>query len=63
MATKLDGLFTPGGRLVMGSLTEKDDKDYDGKAIPDEKQRYFFGVAVPKDAPGARGSHRLQRLL
>ena len=52
MATKLDGLFTPGGRLVMGSLTEKDDKDYDGKAIPDEKQRYFFGVAVPKDAPG-----------
>lgn len=52
MATKLDGQFIPGGRLVMGSLTEKDDKDYDGKAIPDEKQRYFFGVAVPKDAPG-----------
>lgn len=52
MATKLDGLFTPGGRLVMGSLTEKGDKDYDGKPVPDEKQRYFFGVAVPKSAPG-----------
>lgn len=52
MATKLDGLFTPGGRLVMGSLTEKGDKDYEDKPIPEDKQRYFFGVAVPKDAPG-----------
>lgn len=52
MATKLDGLYTPGGRLVMGSLTEKGEKDYDGKPVPDEKQRYFFGVAVPKNAPG-----------
>lgn len=52
MATKLDGLFTPGGRLVMGSLTEKDDKDYDGNPVAEENRRYFFGVAVPKDAPG-----------
>lgn len=52
MTTKLDGQFTPGGRLVMGSLTEKDDKDFDGKVIPEDSRRYFFGVAVPKDAPG-----------
>lgn len=52
MATKLDGLYTPGGRLVMGSLTEKGTKDYEGKPIADHKQRYFFGVAVPKTAPG-----------
>lgn len=52
MATKLDGQFTPGGRLVMGSLTERDEKDYDGNLIPEDKRRYFFGVAVPKDTPG-----------
>ena len=54
MATKLDNQFTPGGRLIMGSLTEKQTKDFDGKLIPEEKQRYFFGVAVPKDAPGIK---------
>lgn len=52
MTTKLDGLYTPGGRLVMGSLTQKQDKDFDGKPIALENQRYFFGLAVPKDAPG-----------
>lgn len=51
--TKLDNLFTPGGRLVMGSLTEKATTDQDNKPIPPEKQAYFFGVAVPKSAPGA----------
>lgn len=51
MVTKLDGKFIPGGRLVMGSLTEKDEKDYDSKVIPEDKRRYFFGVAVPKDNP------------
>ena len=50
--TKLDNLFIPGGRLVMGSLTEKAATDQDGKPIPPEKQGYFFGVAVPKSAPG-----------
>lgn len=52
MATKLDNKFTPGGRLVMGSLTSKQDKDFDGKPIPPDQQRYFFGLAVPKNAPG-----------
>lgn len=52
MATKLDGQQTPGGRLVQGSLTEKGDKDHEGKLIPVEDRRYFFGVAVPKNAPG-----------
>lgn len=52
MGTKLDGLFTPGGRLVMGHLTEKGEKDYDGNVIPEADRRYFFGLAVPKDAPG-----------
>jgi hypothetical protein len=36
----------------MGSLTEKETKDFDGKPIPAEKQAYFFGVAIPKNAPG-----------
>jgi hypothetical protein len=52
MATKLDNLQTPGGRLVMGSLTEKSDKDHEGKAIAVEDRRYFFGLAVPKTTPG-----------
>lgn len=52
MTTKLDGLQLPGGRLVMGSLTEKGTKDQKGLPIPPEKQRYFFGIAVPKTAPG-----------
>lgn len=51
MAMKLDGLFTPGGRFVSGSLTEKQNKDYDGNAIPEGEQAYFFGVAVPKTDP------------
>jgi hypothetical protein len=51
MGTKLDNLFTPGGRFVMGSLTEKEDKDFDGKLVPEDKQAYFFGVAVPKTDP------------
>lgn len=49
--TKLDGLFTPGGRLVMGSLTERQDKDQQGAPIPVEDQAYFFAVAVPKSSP------------
>lgn len=52
MATKLENLLTPGGRLVMGSLTEKADKDHTGATIPEADRRYFFGVAVPKNAPG-----------
>jgi hypothetical protein len=52
MATKLDNLQTPGGRLVMGSLNTKSAKDHEGKAIAPEDQRYFFGLAVPKSTPG-----------
>lgn len=51
MGTKLDNLFTPGGRLVMGSLTDKEDKDHDGNVIPEADRAYFFGVAVPKTDP------------
>lgn len=53
MGTKLDNLFTPGGRFVMGSLSEKDDKDFDGNIIPESERAYFFGVAVPKSDPTA----------
>lgn len=49
--TKLDGLFTPGGRFIMGSLTEKQDKDQQGQPIPVIDQAYFFAVAVPKSSP------------
>ena len=49
---KLDNLQLPAGRLVMGSLTERQDKDFDNNPIPVDKQRLFFGVAVPKTDPG-----------
>lgn len=52
MTQKLENLFTPGGRLVMGSLTEKNKTDHQNQPIPEDKQGYFFGVAIPKDAPG-----------
>ncbi len=52
MVTKLENLITPGGRLIMGSLTTKGAKDHENKPIPPEKQRYFFGLAVPKTTPG-----------
>lgn len=52
MATKLDNLQTPGGRLVMGSLTKKGEKDINDVIIPPEKRMYFFGLAVPKTTPG-----------
>ena len=51
MATKLDGQYLDTGRLVMGSLTERDDKDYHGKPVPEDKRNLFFGIAVPKDSP------------
>lgn len=48
----LTGQFTPGGRFVMGSFTQKQDKDMDGRPIPPEDQEFFFGLAVPKNQPG-----------
>lgn len=52
MATTIKGLLIPGGRFIMGDLMKKGDKDAKGAPIPVEKQRYFFGVAVPKGSPG-----------
>ena len=49
--TKLENLWSGAGRLVQGSLTEKDSRDHLGQPIPPEKQRYFFGVAIPKSDP------------
>jgi hypothetical protein len=48
---KLDNQWSAPGRLIMGSLTEKNDKDHEGNPIPPEKQGYFFGVAIPKTEP------------
>lgn len=39
------------GRFVSGSLTEKRTKDNAGRPIPDEDQRFEFGIAFPKDDP------------
>jgi hypothetical protein len=37
------------GRLVQGSVAEKGTRDFrTQQAIPEDKQRYFFAVAVPK---------------
>lgn len=49
----LDGLYTPGSRLVMGSLTERVTKDAKGQPIPPEKQPIFFGIATPKSDPAS----------
>lgn len=51
MPTKLENLWSGPGRLIMGSLTEKGDKDAKGQPIPEDKQRFFFGVAIPKSDP------------
>lgn len=42
---------TPSGRLVYGSLTEKRNKDSNGRPIDPDKQRFEFGVAFPKQDP------------
>lgn len=36
------------GRFVRGSMTEKRTTDKDNRPIPEDKQRYEFGVAYPK---------------
>jgi hypothetical protein len=48
---KLENMFTPAGRFVSGSLTEKQDKDYYNKPIPEDKQRFYYALAVPKTDP------------
>lgn len=52
MTTSLNGLFTPGGRLVMGDHVVKQDKDFYNNPVPEDKQKYWFGIAVPKTQPG-----------
>lgn len=50
MAERLE-FFTPVvGRFVNGSITEKRTKDNEGRPIPDDKQRFEFGVAFEKAA-------------
>ena len=43
---------SPVGRLIMGDPFNKQTKDQNGRELPLDKQRFFFGVAVAKDAPG-----------
>lgn len=50
-----DLITLPVGRLVSGSLTQTEKIDYKGQPIPEEKQRFSFGVAVPKDDLGLPG--------
>lgn len=52
MPTGLTDLQLPGGRLVMGSTSVKNATDQKGLPIPEDKQQYFIGVAVPKNDPG-----------
>jgi hypothetical protein len=40
----------PVGRFVSGSITEKRTTGHDGKPLPEDKQRFEFGVAVDKNA-------------
>ena len=44
--------YTPVGRFVSGSLTEKRTKDLNNREIDPDKQRYEFGLAIRKDDPG-----------
>lgn len=39
------------GRFISGSLTEKRTKDHNNRALPEDKQRYEFGIAFRKDDP------------
>lgn len=47
-----DLLNLPVGRFVSGSITEKRTTGHDGQPLPEDKQRFEFGVAVRKDDPG-----------
>lgn len=42
----------PVGRLIMGDPWNKQTKDQNNRDIEPDKQRFFFGVAVEKSAPG-----------
>jgi len=51
MTDKLQ-FYTPVGRFVSGSMTEKRDKDIQNRPLDPDKQRYEFGLAIRKDDPG-----------
>lgn len=51
MSNKIEGLYCGAGRLISGSLTEKQTKDHQGKPLPEDKQSFYFAVAVPKTDP------------
>lgn len=42
----------PVGRLIMGDPWNKQTKDQHDRPIPEDKQKFFFGVAIEKSAPG-----------
>ncbi len=42
----------PRGRLVRGSLTEKQTKNHKNEPLPPDDHHYWFAIAVPKTAPG-----------
>lgn len=46
-----DALQLPVGRFVSGDLTTKRTTGHDGKPLPEDKQRFEFGIAVNKTAP------------
>jgi hypothetical protein len=52
MTQRLD-FFTPIGRFVAGDVINKRTKDNDNRPIPEDKQRFEFGVAVEKQAAWA----------
>jgi hypothetical protein len=47
-----DLLNLPVGRFVSGSITDKRTTGHDGQPLPEDKQRFEFGVAVRKDDAG-----------
>lgn len=46
-----DHLVTPVARLVSGSLSDRNKTDWQNQPIPEDKQRFEFGIAIRKDDP------------
>lgn len=53
--TEYTDIHIPPGRWVNGSITETRKKDRNKQIIPEEKQRYEWGIAVPKFVPDMNG--------
>ena len=43
---------TPVGRIISGDPWTKQTTDMDGRPVPEDKQNYWFAVAIEKTAPG-----------